>query len=477
MSISLSKKDIYWSYFAQFFSLASGLIILPMVLRMLSTEEIGMNYLMLTIGSLVALFDFGFAPQFARNITYIFSGVQELKKEDVDIISVSENVKFELLATMIETAKSIYRRLATVALVLMLSLGSLYIYHVTDGFSSVNNAFLIWIIYSISVFFNMYYLYFNALLMGKGLVKESKKAMLYSRIVYLILAFTLLLLGTGLIGLSLANLISPFIGRFLSYKYFFTPDIKNKIGPIIVSNESKRSLFKVIWYNAKKMGLISVAASCLTYMTTFVLGLYLSLKDVASYGLMIQLMGIVSTLSATFFYSVFPKINNLYIQNKKMELTRLFSLSVVIFYLLFIVGAVILLVSPILLTYIQSNAELPSITILLIFIIFNLFEKNQAIFSNMLLLENKVPFMNASLVTGAVIFIGIICTLNLNMGILGVVLSQGIPILLYSAWKWPLTTLKVFKFDFFTDILMGGWNELIRNIKILKDGRLFKIYR
>lgn len=39
-----------------------------------------MNYLMLTVGSLVSLFDFGFAPQFGRNITYVFAGAQAHKE-------------------------------------------------------------------------------------------------------------------------------------------------------------------------------------------------------------------------------------------------------------------------------------------------------------------------------------------------------------------------------------------------------------
>ena len=53
--ISVTKKDIIWGYLAQFFLVASGLITLPLVLNILSAEEIGMNYLMLTIGSLVSL--------------------------------------------------------------------------------------------------------------------------------------------------------------------------------------------------------------------------------------------------------------------------------------------------------------------------------------------------------------------------------------------------------------------------------------
>ena len=73
MDIKVSKSDVVWSYVAQFFNIGAGFITLPLILHMLSTEEIAMNYLMLTIGSMVALIDFGFAPQFGRNVSFVFS--------------------------------------------------------------------------------------------------------------------------------------------------------------------------------------------------------------------------------------------------------------------------------------------------------------------------------------------------------------------------------------------------------------------
>ena len=106
MLVNVSRKDVFWGYFAQFFSIGSGIITLPLVLHMLSEEEIGMNYLMLTLGSLVALFDFGFSPQFGRNVTYIFSGAQELKEEGISVSS--SEINYRLLATMIHTAKYVY---------------------------------------------------------------------------------------------------------------------------------------------------------------------------------------------------------------------------------------------------------------------------------------------------------------------------------------------------------------------------------
>ena len=70
-NIDISKGDIIWSYVSQFFNIASGLITLPLILHLLSTEEIAMNYLMLTVTTLVTLMDFGFTPQISRQVSYI----------------------------------------------------------------------------------------------------------------------------------------------------------------------------------------------------------------------------------------------------------------------------------------------------------------------------------------------------------------------------------------------------------------------
>ena len=82
--ISITKKDVAWGYIGQLFSLFSGLITLAIILKMLSPEEVGMNYIMLTISTLVSLLDFGFAAQFGLNFTLIHSGSQRLLKEGVE---------------------------------------------------------------------------------------------------------------------------------------------------------------------------------------------------------------------------------------------------------------------------------------------------------------------------------------------------------------------------------------------------------
>lgn len=119
MKIEIKRKDIIWSYAAKMFSIGSGFITLPLILHLLTPEEIGMNYLMLTISSMIGFLDFGFSPQFGRNFTYVSSGAQKLKRQGIEE-NINGNVNYHLLATMIKTAKFVYRRLAIVSLLLML---------------------------------------------------------------------------------------------------------------------------------------------------------------------------------------------------------------------------------------------------------------------------------------------------------------------------------------------------------------------
>ncbi len=333
MIIDISKKDIIWSYLAQFFSLAAGVFILPAVLKLLTPEEVGMNYLLLTINSMIILFDFGFSPQFSRNITYVFSGAQNIKKEGIDI-SPNDEINYKLLSNVISTAKFVYKRLAVFALVIMVTIGTLYIYHATDGFVSVKNGGVIWIIFSISTFFNLYYSYYNVLLIGKGLITISKKATVYSKLVYLILAFSLLYLDFGLIGLCIANFAAPFVNRFIAYYHFFTPDIKEKISKYDISESEKKEVFKIIWSNAKKLGLVYFGSFAISRFGIFFAGAFLTLQDVASYGIMTQLGGVIIVLSSTFFNANMPRFASLRVKNERESLIKLLGISIDIYYIL-----------------------------------------------------------------------------------------------------------------------------------------------
>lgn len=460
--INITKKDIVWSYLAQFFNIGAGFITLPLVLNKLSADEIGMNYLMITVSTIVALLDFGFAPQFARNITYVFAGAQELKKEGV--AESYEKINYNLVARMIGVAKMVYSILAIISLIIMLTLGTWYIYDVTNGFKKVNNSFIIWIIYSISVFFNVYYVYYSSLLVGRGLIMESKKAMIFQRIFYIILTYTLLIIGFGLLGVVIANLLSPFVGRFLSYRYFYDKEIRDKINNQNITRQEKFELFKIIWFNAKKLGLVFVGAYAVNKLGIFFAGMFLSLPEVASYGLLVQIGSIISGISLTYFNAEQPKFAQLRTENKNKELILNLASSMNIYYILNIIGFTsLILLGPWFLKIIDSHTSLPTSIIILVYGIILLLENNHGAFATFIVTGNKIPFVESSLIAGAIICIGTYFILKYTTtGLMGIIAVQGICQLTYSNWKWPYVVCKEFKISFIKFLEIG----FVRNLKL-----------
>lgn len=431
---------------------------------MLSSAEIGMNYLMITISTMVGLLDFGFAPQFARNITYVFAGAHELRKEGV--AEAQDVIDYELLANMIGVAKRVYTILALVTLILMVSVGTWYIYYVTQGFTNVHNSLYIWLLYSLSVFFNIYYVYYSSLLMGRGMVMEAKKAMIAQKLSYLILTFTLLLSGLGLMGVVLANIISPFVGRYLSFRYFYNHEMKENLSSVAKDVKKQTQLFKTIWYNSKKLGLVFLGSYAINKLGMFFAGLYLSLEEVASYGLMIQLVSIISSTAITVNTAIQPQLAALRAEGEKQKLITRFAFAMNNFYILYIAGTTFLFFcGPWILSLIGSNATLPSGIILFLYFIVVLLENNHSAFATFIVTSNNIPFVESSLLSGGAICLFSFLSLQFtNLGILGLVMVQGICQAIYSNWKWPYVVCKEFHISF-NRFLKIGLDESLNRLK------------
>jgi O-antigen/teichoic acid export membrane protein len=67
--IQIGRKDIFWNYSATFLRIASSVLLLPLILRMMSSEMVGIWAIFMAITAFVGLLDFGFNPSFARNVT------------------------------------------------------------------------------------------------------------------------------------------------------------------------------------------------------------------------------------------------------------------------------------------------------------------------------------------------------------------------------------------------------------------------
>jgi len=443
----ITKSDVIWNYGATFMKIASSALLLPFILKMMPSETVGIWMVFMTITAFTTLLDFGFGPSFTRNITYVFSGVKTLKVSGFESVTDSKTtVDYGLLKGVIAAMRWFYLRMSAILFLLLISLGTYYIYSLLKNYSGNHKeVYIAWLLLCLISTYNLYTLYYDALLQGKGLIKRSKQIVVIGQTFYLVIAAILIMYGNGLIAIVSAQASSVVIIRWLSYNSFFSLDIKSKLHEAVA--RPKQEIINAIYPNAVKIGLTSLGGFMVQRSAMVIGSLYLSLTDIASYGITVQLISVIAGLSGIYISTFQPKITQLRVLNDNESIKKLYLKGQLILLSTYLVcGIGLLLLGESVLKIIGSHTQLiPGL--LLFFAVFTSFlETNLSIAGSILLTKNEVPFFKASLISGAAIIIGLVLMFNLFKIGLGVLIFVPLFVdLSYQAWKWPMEAMKDLK--------------------------------
>lgn len=435
MQIEIRKMDIVWGYLAQFLNIGVGILILPMILKKLSSQELGIWYIFLAISNLVYLLDFGFLPTIQRNISYVFSGAQELKEEGIS--KLGKEINYQLLYDLIAVSKKLYRKVSIFTLILCMTLGNVYIYSLCKELNNNRMIYISWVCYIFSIILNFYYYYFNAFLRGRGLIGEANKITIIAKLGLLIVTIFFLKLNYGLLSLTFGNLISIVITRILSYRAFYTGELKEKLKDKKIINND---LFKVILFNSKKIGLVSLGAFLILRGNTFIASKYLSLDIVGEYGLTLQVYGILGAISSMAFQTFIPKFSQYRIEGNYKKLRELYSFSYFINILIYILGILFIsFIAPIVLEFLGTKTKLLNRNELIFIGIYLCLEIIHSNAAGVIATKNIIPYVKPSIYSGiGIIVLSIILVKYFELGLWGLLISQFIVQLSYNNWKWPL---------------------------------------
>ena len=196
----IGKREIVWSYAGTAFMIGAGVLLLPFILNKMSDETVGIWNIFQTITALVLLLDFGFRPSFARNISYIFSGVKELQKNGVAHTTADSAVDYSLLKGSLIAMKRFYRWMALAVFGLRLTAGTAYFYFILQKYTGdKQDAMVAWLLLIAINCYNLYTFYYDALLIGKGYVTRSQQINMLGQTIYIGLAIGLIYAGFGCI--------------------------------------------------------------------------------------------------------------------------------------------------------------------------------------------------------------------------------------------------------------------------------------
>ena len=435
-SISIGKKDVFWSYIGSFFKLAANIILLPFMLHYLSDEDLGLWYVFAGISQFVVLLDFGFAPALSRNISYIWCGAKELKKEDVSS-NKQDTTDFVSFKKVLTTCKFIYLSLSAVAFVLLGTVGTFYILSLG---SSGKVVLWSWIIYGFGVVLNLYYSYFTSFLRGVGAIAENNIAGVISKAVQIILSCLLLYNGFGLLGASVAYLLSGIALRLYSmrafYKYNFIGDSLKKV-TITVKIKECWDTFVVIWYNASKEGLITLSNFLSSQANTLICSSVLGLATTGSYGISVQLATVICGVSNIPYTVYQPKMMEKILNKDWDGGVKLFSGTVILLIIAYVLLSICSILAIPIIVWLKPSFEINHLmmaSLLLFMFVDNVYH----IFSSYISNHNKLPYTYPFIVSSLFsVTFSFVLTTYTDWGIWALIISPIIVALSYNAWKWP----------------------------------------
>jgi O-antigen/teichoic acid export membrane protein len=419
-----------------------------MVLNMLPSETVGVWTIFTSVALITGILDFGFNQSFARNISYVFSGVRSLKRDGHELVDDANvvDVDYGLLKNTIAAMRYFYSRMAIVLFLLLAIGGTLYVYGLMQDYSGdVREVYVAWGIVCIVNSYNLYTLYYDSLLSGRGLVKRKNQIVLIGNVAYLLLAVVLLLCGMGLVAIVASQLVSVLIIRGLSRRSFYSAAIVEGLDGAKVADY--KAVLRAIVPNAVKLGLASVGGFLTFRLSTFVGPIYISLSDMASFGITLQLLSVVSSLALLYTNVYLPKVFQWRVEHRVEQVRRTFYTSMLLVFVVFVCGGLAIgLLGNWALDILGSDTQLLSGGLLLFLVVHYYLESNMVNATEYLLAKNEVPFYKRYVVSGCVT----VCLLFLfvgycNWGLWGIIAAPMISQSVLQYWKWPYEVIKELK--------------------------------
>lgn len=434
----IGKKDVVWSYLSTLFTVGAGILLLPFILNQMNAETIGIWNVFQTITALVLLLDFGFRPSFARNISYILSGVRSLQANGVANAEENQEVNYGLLSGTIDSMRKFYMYVAGVVLALLLVVGTPYFLYILQKYSGNRvDAIVAWIILCCINCYTLYTFYYDALLTGKGYIKRTQQMTIIGQATYIVLAIGLIYAGLGLTAIVSAQLVSTIIRRIIAYRTFYTPQMKQALAE--APRRDTKPILQATMPNAIKIGLTNIGSYLINQSSVLLGSMFLTLEEVAMYGITLQVVNILGRCGTAYYQSHIPNLAKYRVERNYEKLRHRYMNSTLSLLGFYIIGGIIFLVAGNwALGLLRSGTSFLPTELTIALLVVNFLEHNHAMAAGFIMADNKIPFFIPSIVSGIIVILTLVLMLKVwNWGIWALILAPGLTQLAYQNWKWP----------------------------------------
>ncbi|MEB3179505.1 MAG: hypothetical protein VKL59_10795 [Nostocaceae cyanobacterium] len=340
----------------------SLVIVLPLILTRLSTEEIALWYLFSTVIGLQLLADVGFSPTFSRVIAFGMGGLNTSELKDLRSVKQSASPRepnWETIEKICSTMQGIYLRLTVISIILLATLGTWALVKPISTIADVTSGWIAWGVILLASTATLLGNTYNSYLQGVNQIALLRRWETLTSLCAIGTSFLVLLLGGDLLGLVIANqgwlVLNILRNRWLCREVEngrFQQFSNKKIDPIV---------FYAIWSSAWRSGLGVFMSYGLVQLSGIIYAQVGTSGRVASYLLALRLIQMVSQFSQAPFYSKLPLLAKLRSQGNLEQQVSVAKRGMVLAYWSYVVGFIGLgIFAAPLLKLIGSNAEFVS---------------------------------------------------------------------------------------------------------------------
>ena len=446
--MNIGKKDVLWGYISLLLVQGINVILLPVIVRYLNSEELGVWYTFTSLYGLAMLIDFGFQSIITRNVSYLWSGAQNVKSEGFETVK-DEKTKMNIpyFIKVISAVKFIYTSMGTIIFILFITLGTWYMVTINSGEINMETMLISWSFYMFSIVLNISFSYWNSVLKGIGAIKTYNQILIVTKSTQLVLSILFLIFGLGLIGVSVAYFVSVIVNRILQsvayYKY--SSETQKTKGKLKINYD--KEILKALIPNTLRTGSISISNYLIINFPIILSSYFLSLKVSGQFGFVNQIITLIIMLSNSYYNTYLAKFNYLRVKNKYDELLSLFRKALITSYLFnFIAFFLFLLLGNFVLRIIGTDYKLLNLIPMLIIIIYRFLYNNQTLFTNFLATKNLIPhhksFLTSAIVT---VVVQLVLLKFFDNKLIYLLLPLLIVQLVHNNWYWVWYVIKDIK--------------------------------
>jgi O-antigen/teichoic acid export membrane protein len=436
-----SRSAVSWSLIAAALRFGSGLLLLPLILWRIPSDELGLWYLFISLGALAVLIDLGFAHASARSAGYLWAGstvllpfginvAERLVETDTAGRAIHRQPNLPMLSNLVASLRVYYLSAGGLLLLLLTTAGGAWIWRQSAGLANAQSIRLAFVVYSVGVSLGFANSLWPTLLAGINAVKEAQQIMVACLLANFCLTVAGLLVGWGIwalvLGTFVAVLAEGLIGRMVFQRLVSVP-----------AGKFDFSVIRVLWPNAWRTAAVGFGAFMILQANILICSAFLDLRTTASYGLSLQAVTLLVGLSSIWVRVKLPTINYLRAQGMVERIPGIFRSRIALALLTFGAGALILLVfGRLLLARLNTQTQLLPAALLATLLLIQLLEMHHSLYGELVYSENVNPFVKPALISGVAI-ITLSVLLTPRFGVWGMLLASGLVQLCFNNW-WPV---------------------------------------